>query len=141
MNKTISPIDPDDALTDMAVNQKRPRWARQILQNAEEHKASHGADGSIKKNTRPNLFPEGSLIKRESIMIVVVAQYTSIRSIIAITSAMGWKLYQMDVKTTFLNNIVDALLLGIRSMIRHKKIFLGQGKYTIDMLKRFRMLD
>ena len=53
MNKPINPIDPvepDDAFTDMAVGRKRPRWARQILQNAEEHEASHGADGSIKKN-------------------------------------------------------------------------------------------
>ena len=54
---------------------------------------------------------------------------------------MGWKLYQIDAKTTFLNDIVDTLLLGIRSMRRKKKIFLGQVNYTMDMLKRFRMLD
>ena len=35
-----------------------------------------------------------------------VARYTSIRSIIAIASTMGWKLHQMDVKTTFLNGII-----------------------------------
>ena len=52
MNKPINPIDlvePDDAPTYMAVSRKRPRWERQILQNTEEHEASHGADGSIKK--------------------------------------------------------------------------------------------
>ena len=34
------------------------------------------------------------------------ARYTSIRTIIAIASAMGWKLHQMDVKTAFLNGII-----------------------------------
>ena len=51
-----------------------------------------------------------------------MAQYDSIRSVIAI-STMGWKLYQMDAKTTFLNDIVDTLLLGIRSMIKAEEYF------------------
>ena len=52
MNKSISPIDPvepDDVPTDMAISRKKPRWARQILQNAEEHETPHRADGSIEK--------------------------------------------------------------------------------------------
>ena len=51
-NESISPIDPvepNDAPTDMAVSRKRPKWARQILQNAEEHETPHGAYGSIEK--------------------------------------------------------------------------------------------
>ena len=32
-----------------------------------------------------------------------VARYTSIRMIIALATSIGWKLHQMDVKTTFLN--------------------------------------
>jgi hypothetical protein len=36
-----------------------------------------------------------------------VAQYTSIRSIIALVASMGWKLHQMDVKTTFLNGEIE----------------------------------
>ena len=36
---------------------------------------------------------------------------------------MGWKLYQMDAKTAFLNDIVDTLLLGIRSMIKAEEDF------------------
>jgi hypothetical protein len=32
-----------------------------------------------------------------------VAIYNSIRPIIALDASMGWKLHQMDVKTTFLN--------------------------------------
>ena len=31
--------------------------------------------------------------------------------------------------------------LGLEVWQRQKEIFLGQGKYTIDILKRFRMLD
>ena len=36
---------------------------------------------------------------------------------------MGWKLYQMDSKTTFLNDIVDTSLLGIRSTTEEKRDF------------------
>jgi hypothetical protein len=36
-----------------------------------------------------------------------VAKYTSIRSIISIASMMGWKLHQMDVKTAFLNGVIE----------------------------------
>jgi hypothetical protein len=32
-----------------------------------------------------------------------VARYSSIRMIISLTASMGWKLHQIDVKTTFLN--------------------------------------
>jgi hypothetical protein len=32
-----------------------------------------------------------------------VARYTSIRMIITLATSMGWKIHQMDVKTTFLN--------------------------------------
>ena len=56
MNKLISPIDPvepDDAPIDMVVSRERPRWAQQILQNAEEHEVPHGANGRL------DLFPEG----------------------------------------------------------------------------------
>jgi hypothetical protein len=36
-----------------------------------------------------------------------VARYTSIRTIIALVSVLGWKLHQMDVKTTFLNGKIE----------------------------------
>ena len=123
MNKLISPIDAvelDDAPTDMAVSRKRPTWAQQILQNAEEHEALHGADESIKKYKAK--FVARGFSQKEGVdydeTFAPVARYTSIRSIIAITSAVGWKLYQMDVKIAFLNGIVDTLLLRIRSMIK-----------------------
>ena len=36
-----------------------------------------------------------------------VARYTSIRTIILIAAEMGWKIHQMDVKTTFLNGFIQ----------------------------------
>ena len=36
-----------------------------------------------------------------------VARYTSIRVIMALAAEIGWKLHQMDMKTTFLNGVVE----------------------------------
>ena len=36
-----------------------------------------------------------------------VARYTSIRTIMAIAAEMGWRIHQMDVKTAFLNDILE----------------------------------
>ena len=38
---------------------------------------------------------------------VPVARYTSIRTIMALTTKTKWKLHQMDVKTTFLNGVIE----------------------------------
>lgn len=40
---------------------------------------------------------------------VVVATYSSIRSILALATqmGMGWKIHQVDVKTVFLNSVVE----------------------------------
>jgi hypothetical protein len=35
-----------------------------------------------------------------------VTRYSSIRSILALSAQMGWRIHQMDVKTTFLNEII-----------------------------------
>ena len=36
-----------------------------------------------------------------------MARYTSIRTILALAAVMKWKIHQMDVKTTFLNDVVE----------------------------------
>ena len=36
-----------------------------------------------------------------------VARYTSIRTIMALASMMKWSLHQMDVKTAFLNGVIE----------------------------------
>jgi len=37
----------------------------------------------------------------------LVARHSSIRSILALSMQMGWKIHQMDVKTTFLNGMIE----------------------------------
>jgi hypothetical protein len=37
-----------------------------------------------------------------------VARYTSIKAIMSLVASMGWRLHQMDVKTTFLNGSIEA---------------------------------
>ena len=72
------------------------------------YKIQHGADGVIEKY-KARFFARG-FSQKEGVdydeTFAPVTQYTSIRSIIAIALAMGWKLHQMDVKTTFLNGII-----------------------------------
>eukprot|EP00253_Pinus_taeda_P001877 PITA_01877 len=124
-----------------------------------------------------------------------VARYTYIRSIISLAAQMGWEIHQMDVKTTFLNGVIeeesdvdpnlyyllvegdllilvlyvdDLFLIGSSRLIEDCKknleiefdmkdlglmhyflglevwqedgeIFLGQGRYASEILKRFRM--
>jgi hypothetical protein len=36
-----------------------------------------------------------------------IARYTSIRDIISLAASMGWSLHQMDVKTAFLNGVIE----------------------------------
>ena len=36
-----------------------------------------------------------------------VARYASIRSVLALDAVMKWKIHQMDVKTAFLNGVVE----------------------------------
>ena len=36
-----------------------------------------------------------------------IARYTSIRSVLSLDAVMKWKLHQMDVKTAFLNGVVE----------------------------------
>jgi hypothetical protein len=69
------------------------------------YKIKHTTDGSIEK-LKASFFARG-FSQVEGIdyeeTFAHVARYTSIRMIIALTASMGWKLHQMDVKTTFLN--------------------------------------
>lgn len=72
-------------------------------------KIKHNADGSIEKYKAR--FVARGFSQREGIdyeeTFAPVARYTSIRTIIAIIAAKGWKLHQMDVKTAFLNGVIE----------------------------------
>ena len=59
---------------------------------------------------RQDLWLKDSLRERELIMkrhLLQEARYTSIRTIMAPASMMKWDLHQMDVKTTFLNGMIE----------------------------------
>jgi hypothetical protein len=72
-------------------------------------KIKHAADGSIIKY-KERFFTHG-FSQKEGIhyeeTFTPVARYTSIGTIIALVAKMKWKLHQMDVKTTFLNGIIE----------------------------------
>ena len=72
-------------------------------------KIKHAADGSIDKYKAR--FVARGFSQKEGVdyeeKFASVARYTSIRMIIALASAMGWRLHQMDVKTTFLNGEIE----------------------------------
>jgi hypothetical protein len=72
-------------------------------------KIKHAADGSIEKYKAR--FVARGFSQKEGIdyeeTFAFVARYTSIRTIIAFAAKMKWKLHQMDVKTTFLNGVIE----------------------------------
>eukprot|EP00253_Pinus_taeda_P002037 PITA_02037 len=57
-----------------------------------------------------------------------IARYSSIRSMLALSAQMGWKIHQMDVKTKFLN-----------VWQKDAELLVSQGKYANEILKRFHM--
>jgi hypothetical protein len=69
----------------------------------------HATDGSVKKYKE--IFVARGFSQVEGIdyeeTFAPVARYTSIRTIIALAASMGWRLHQMDVKTTFLNGEIE----------------------------------
>ena len=72
-------------------------------------KIKHVVDGSINKFKERFVAREFS--QKEGVdyeeTFALVACCTSIRTIIALASAMGWRLHQMDMKTTLLNGEIE----------------------------------
>ena len=73
------------------------------------YKIKHALDGSIEKYKAK--FVARSFSRKEGInyeeTFAPIARYTSIRALMAFAAKMKWKLHQMDVKTTFLNGIIE----------------------------------
>ena len=73
------------------------------------YKIKHVADGSIEKYKA--IFVAWGFSQKEGIdyeeTFSPVSRYTSIRSVLALAAVMKWKIHQMDVKTTFLNGVVE----------------------------------
>ena len=72
-------------------------------------KTKHAADGSIEKYKAR--FVAWGFSQKEGIeyeeTFAPVARYTSIRTILALEAKRKWKVHQMDVKTTFLNGVIE----------------------------------
>ena len=73
------------------------------------YKIKNAADGSIRKYKAR--FVARGFSQKEGInyeeTFAPVARYTSIRTIMALASMMKWDLHQVDVKTTFLNGVIE----------------------------------
>jgi hypothetical protein len=86
----------------------RPR-DKSVVSSKWIFKTKHSTDGSIEKYKAR--FVARGFSQKEGIdyeeTFAPVARYTSIRAILAIAAVMKWKVHQMDVKTTFLNGVVE----------------------------------
>jgi hypothetical protein len=73
------------------------------------YKIKYAADGSV-ENFKARFVSRG-FTQKEGIdykdNFSPVSRYTSIQAIISLASVLGWKLHQMDVKTTFLNGKIE----------------------------------
>jgi len=73
------------------------------------YKVKYVADGSVEKyKTR---FVAKGYAQKEGIdykeTFAPVARYTSVRTMISLVAQMVWEIHQMDVKTTFLNGVIE----------------------------------
>ena len=73
------------------------------------YKLKHAMDGSVEKYKARFVAQEFSQVEGIDYdeTFASVARYTSIKALISIAAKMGWKIHQMDVKTTFLNGIIQ----------------------------------
>jgi hypothetical protein len=73
------------------------------------YKIKYAADGSIEKHKARFVVKGFSQVEGIDYdeTFAPVARYTSIRSIIVIVAEMAWKFHQMDVKTTFMNGLIE----------------------------------
>jgi hypothetical protein len=86
----------------------RPK-EKSVMSSKWIYKTKHSADGSL-KNYKARFAARG-FSQKEGIdyeeTFSPVARYTSIRAILGIAAVMKWKVHQMDVKTAFLNGVVE----------------------------------
>src|SRR5713226_2070869 len=73
------------------------------------YKIKHATDGSIEKYKARFVargFSQKKGIDYEETS-APIARYTSIISVLSLATVMKWKIHQMDVKTAFLNGVVE----------------------------------
>jgi hypothetical protein len=86
----------------------RPK-GKSIVSSKWLYKIKHVVDGNIEKFKAR--FAARGFSQRERMDYEETfspgARYTSIRAVMSLVSFMGWRIHQMDVKTTFLNGIIE----------------------------------
>ena len=82
---------------------------KSVVTSKSIYKIKHDADGSIEKYNA--IFVAQGFSQKEGIdyeeTFAPISRYTSIRSILSLAAVMKWKIHQMDVKTAFLNGVVE----------------------------------
>ena len=82
---------------------------KSVVTSGWPYKNKHAVDGSVEKYKAK--FVARGFTQKESIeydeTFAPISKYTTIRTIISLAAIFGWKLHQMDVKTTFLNGKID----------------------------------
>ncbi|XP_057852554.1 uncharacterized protein LOC131062829 [Cryptomeria japonica] len=107
-------MDPANEPRDTNVNRKRPLWARKMIQEAKDYVAPQG---TLRESKRPHRF----------------SSYVDLKSEII-------KSEPSNVKEAFKNQVwKDAMTEDLEVWQQANSIILNQGKYTIDILKRFGM--
>ena len=93
---------------------------KSVVTSKQLYKIKHVADGSIEKFkacfvARGFSQVEGVDYDETFAPVSRVSRYSSIRAVISIAAEMGWKIHQMDVKTTFLNGHPQEEVFGATS--------------------------
>jgi hypothetical protein len=66
----------------------------------------------VLKSRRPCLLLEGSLRNAYDETFAPVAKCNSIHTILGLVACYGWSLYQMDVKITYLNGVIEEVYIN-----------------------------
>jgi hypothetical protein len=90
----------------------RPK-GKSVVNSKWIYKIKNAADGGVEKYKARFVVRGFSQIKGVDYeeTFALVAWYTSIRAVISIVAEMGWRIHQMDVKTPFLNGIIEEVYI------------------------------
>ena len=103
-------VEEYDSIMQNDVSEIVPRLeGKSVVTSKWLYKVKFAADGSIEKHKAQ--FVARGFSQVEGIdydeTFAAIARYTSILTIMAIAAEMGWRIHQMDVKTAFLNGILE----------------------------------
>jgi len=72
------------------------------------YKIKHATNGNMEKS-KARFVAKGFSHKGVDYdkTLASIARYTSIGVVISLATEMGWQIHQMDVKTTFLNGVIE----------------------------------